>query len=78
MFMDTSQEYLYRTVALATGGWAAGPWQRGRSRGRSKITTCDDDNDDDITTVYTHAHLPQYTFYTVSSSLSIHPLSHTL
>uniref|UniRef100_A0A3B4TAI5 Usherin n=1 Tax=Seriola dumerili TaxID=41447 RepID=A0A3B4TAI5_SERDU len=27
-------EYLYRFVALAAGGWAAGPWQRGRSRGR--------------------------------------------
>uniref|UniRef100_A0A3Q4AAY9 Uncharacterized protein n=1 Tax=Mola mola TaxID=94237 RepID=A0A3Q4AAY9_MOLML len=25
-------EYLYRFVALASGGWAAGPWQRGRSR----------------------------------------------
>ncbi|XP_029281914.1 LOW QUALITY PROTEIN: usherin [Cottoperca gobio] len=25
-------EYLYRIVALAAGGWAAGPWQRGRSR----------------------------------------------
>ncbi|CAJ1048931.1 LOW QUALITY PROTEIN: usherin [Xyrichtys novacula] len=24
-------EYLYRFVALAAGGWAAGPWQRGRS-----------------------------------------------
>ncbi|XP_078016774.1 usherin [Epinephelus lanceolatus] len=28
-------EYLYRFVALAAGGWAAGPWQRGR--GRSKV-----------------------------------------
>uniref|UniRef100_A0A4W6FW95 Usherin n=1 Tax=Lates calcarifer TaxID=8187 RepID=A0A4W6FW95_LATCA len=27
-------EYLYRFVALAAGGWASGPWQRGRSRGR--------------------------------------------
>ncbi|XP_019935888.2 usherin isoform X2 [Paralichthys olivaceus] len=27
-------EYLYRYVALAAGGLAAGPWQRGRSRGR--------------------------------------------
>ncbi|XP_008295345.1 usherin-like, partial [Stegastes partitus] len=27
-------EYLYRFVALAAGGWAAGPWQRGRSRGK--------------------------------------------
>ncbi|XP_069030560.1 usherin [Embiotoca jacksoni] len=27
-------EYLYRLVALAAGGWAAGPWQRGRSRGK--------------------------------------------
>ncbi|XP_047436500.1 usherin [Mugil cephalus] len=27
-------EYLYRSVALAAGGWAAGPWQRGRSRGK--------------------------------------------
>ncbi|XP_039982949.1 usherin [Xiphias gladius] len=26
-------EYLYRSVALAAGGWAGGPWQRGRSRG---------------------------------------------
>ncbi|XP_070842368.1 usherin [Chaetodon trifascialis] len=25
-------EYLYRFVALGAGGWAAGPWQRGRSR----------------------------------------------
>ncbi|XP_075319241.1 usherin [Odontesthes bonariensis] len=30
-------EYLYRFVALAAGGWAAGPWQRGRSR--SKVPT---------------------------------------
>ncbi|AWP01780.1 putative usherin-like [Scophthalmus maximus] len=28
-------EYLYRFVASAAGGWAAGPWQRGRSRGRA-------------------------------------------
>ncbi|KAM9860567.1 LOW QUALITY PROTEIN: usherin [Aulostomus maculatus] len=27
-------EYLYRFIALAAGGWAVGPWQRGRSRGR--------------------------------------------
>ncbi|KAK2920361.1 hypothetical protein Q8A73_002565 [Channa argus] len=27
-------EYLYRFVALAEGGWAAGPWQRGRTRGK--------------------------------------------
>ncbi|KAG7481797.1 usherin [Solea senegalensis] len=27
-------EYLYRFVALAAGGWTAGPWERGRSRGR--------------------------------------------
>ncbi|XP_074481361.1 usherin [Sebastes fasciatus] len=27
-------EYLYRFVALAAGGWAAGPWQRGRSRSK--------------------------------------------
>uniref|UniRef100_A0A3P8RYW1 Usherin n=1 Tax=Amphiprion percula TaxID=161767 RepID=A0A3P8RYW1_AMPPE len=27
-------EYLYRFVALGAGGWAAGPWQRGRSRGK--------------------------------------------
>ncbi|XP_041646715.1 usherin [Cheilinus undulatus] len=27
-------EYLYRFVALAAGGWAAGPWQRGRSHGK--------------------------------------------
>nr|XP_040024120.1 usherin isoform X2 [Gasterosteus aculeatus aculeatus] len=27
-------EYLYRFVAVAAGGWAAGPWQRGRSRGK--------------------------------------------
>ncbi|KAK2854220.1 hypothetical protein Q5P01_006881 [Channa striata] len=27
-------EYLYRFVALAAGGWAAGPWQRGRTRGK--------------------------------------------
>ncbi|KAM9408306.1 LOW QUALITY PROTEIN: usherin [Pholidichthys leucotaenia] len=27
-------EYLYRLVALGAGGWAAGPWQRGRSRGK--------------------------------------------
>uniref|UniRef100_A0A3P9BUF9 Usherin n=1 Tax=Maylandia zebra TaxID=106582 RepID=A0A3P9BUF9_9CICH len=27
-------EYLYRFVALAAGGWAAGPWERGRSRGK--------------------------------------------
>ncbi|KAG7247499.1 hypothetical protein CRUP_028892, partial [Coryphaenoides rupestris] len=26
-------EYLYRYVAVAAGGWSAGPWQRGRSRG---------------------------------------------
>nr|XP_054587843.1 usherin [Nothobranchius furzeri] len=26
-------EYLYRFVALAAGGWAASPWQRGRSHG---------------------------------------------
>uniref|UniRef100_A0A667ZN39 Usherin n=1 Tax=Myripristis murdjan TaxID=586833 RepID=A0A667ZN39_9TELE len=26
-------EYLYRYVALAAGGWAAGPWERGRSQG---------------------------------------------
>ncbi|XP_030233283.1 usherin [Gadus morhua] len=26
-------EYLYRCVAVAEGGWSAGPWQRGRSRG---------------------------------------------
>ncbi|XP_071778073.2 usherin [Centroberyx gerrardi] len=26
-------EYLYRYVALAAGGWTAGPWERGRSRG---------------------------------------------
>ncbi|KAM3876945.1 usherin [Diretmus argenteus] len=26
-------EYLYRFVALAAGGWVAGPWQRGRSQG---------------------------------------------
>nr|XP_046239587.1 usherin [Scatophagus argus] len=25
-------EYLYRFVALAAGGWTAGPWQRGRSQ----------------------------------------------
>ncbi|TDH17235.1 hypothetical protein EPR50_G00006290 [Perca flavescens] len=27
-------EYLYRLVALAAGGWAAGPWQRGRSQSK--------------------------------------------
>ncbi|XP_060897032.1 usherin [Labrus mixtus] len=27
-------EYLYRFVALAAGGWSAGPWQRGRSRSK--------------------------------------------
>ncbi|TMS13118.1 Usherin [Larimichthys crocea] len=27
-------EYLYRVVALAAGGWAVGPWQRGRSHSR--------------------------------------------
>ncbi|XP_030271338.1 usherin [Sparus aurata] len=27
-------EYLYRFVALAAGGWATGPWQRGRSRSK--------------------------------------------
>ncbi|XP_068431767.1 usherin [Clinocottus analis] len=27
-------EYLYRFVALAVGGWAAGPWQRVRSRSK--------------------------------------------
>ncbi|XP_070688414.1 usherin [Pempheris klunzingeri] len=27
-------EYLYRLVALAAGGWAAGPWQRGRTRAK--------------------------------------------
>ncbi|XP_028328840.1 usherin isoform X1 [Gouania willdenowi] len=27
-------EYLYRFVALAEGGWTAGPWQRSRSRGK--------------------------------------------
>ncbi|XP_010791101.1 usherin [Notothenia coriiceps] len=27
-------EYLYRIVALAAGGWAAGPWHRGRSRSK--------------------------------------------
>ncbi|KAM6942982.1 usherin [Xenentodon cancila] len=27
-------EYLYRFVALAAGGWASSPWQRGRSRGQ--------------------------------------------
>lgn len=32
----TIQEYLYRFVALAAGGWAAGPWQRGRSRSKGK------------------------------------------
>lgn len=32
----TSEEYLYRFVALAAGGWAAGPWQRGRSRSKGK------------------------------------------
>lgn len=32
----TFQEYLYRYVALAAGGWAAGPWQRGRSRSTGK------------------------------------------
>lgn len=30
--IHTFIEYLYRFVALAAGGWAAGPWQRGRSR----------------------------------------------
>ncbi|XP_044201958.1 usherin [Thunnus albacares] len=30
-------EYLYRIVALAAGGWAAGPWQRGRSRGKVPV-----------------------------------------
>ncbi|XP_074522167.1 usherin [Halichoeres trimaculatus] len=29
--LQSFTEYLYRVVALATGGWAAGPWQRGRS-----------------------------------------------
>ncbi|KAM3624776.1 uncharacterized protein V6R79_001428 [Siganus canaliculatus] len=28
-------EYLYRIVALAAGGWATGPWQRGRSRSKA-------------------------------------------
>ncbi|XP_013887083.1 usherin, partial [Austrofundulus limnaeus] len=28
-------EYLYRIIALAAGGWAASPWQRGRSRGKA-------------------------------------------
>ncbi|CAL8379075.1 unnamed protein product [Arctogadus glacialis] len=28
-----SPEYLYRCVAVAEGGWSAGPWERGRSRG---------------------------------------------
>lgn len=32
----TIEEYLYRFVALAAGGWAAGPWQRGRSRSKGK------------------------------------------
>uniref|UniRef100_A0AAV2LNE7 Usherin n=1 Tax=Knipowitschia caucasica TaxID=637954 RepID=A0AAV2LNE7_KNICA len=27
-------EYFYRYVALGTGGWSVGPWQRGRSQGR--------------------------------------------
>ncbi|XP_059204973.1 usherin [Centropristis striata] len=27
-------EYLYRFVALAAGGWATGPWQRGRSQSK--------------------------------------------
>ncbi|XP_077569166.1 usherin [Stigmatopora nigra] len=27
-------EYLYRIIALGTGGWAASPWQRGRSYGK--------------------------------------------
>lgn len=34
----TFQEYLYRFVALAAGGWAAGPWQRGRSRSKGKTS----------------------------------------
>lgn len=36
-----TQEYLYRFVALATGGWTAGPWQRGRSRGTGKLCVCE-------------------------------------
>ncbi|XP_077419247.1 usherin isoform X1 [Vanacampus margaritifer] len=28
-------EYLYRIIALGTGGWAASPWQRGRSCGKA-------------------------------------------
>nr|XP_061796460.1 usherin-like [Nerophis lumbriciformis] len=31
-------EYLYRIVALGAGGWAASPWQRGRSRGKVPST----------------------------------------
>nr|XP_057944950.1 usherin isoform X3 [Doryrhamphus excisus] len=31
-------EYLYRFIALGAGGWAASPWQRGRSRGRVPST----------------------------------------
>lgn len=27
-------------MALAAGGWAAGPWERGRSRGKGKISLC--------------------------------------
>lgn len=34
----TFQEYLYRFVALAAGGWATGPWQRGRSRSKGKMS----------------------------------------
>lgn len=34
-----TQEYLYRFVAVATGGWAAGPWQRSRSRGKGRVCT---------------------------------------
>lgn len=34
----TYQEYLYRFVALASGGWATGPWQRGRSRSKGKTS----------------------------------------
>ncbi|KAF7211777.1 usherin-like [Nothobranchius furzeri] len=32
-FICLFPEYLYRFVALAAGGWAASPWQRGRSHG---------------------------------------------
>ncbi|CAL8404780.1 unnamed protein product, partial [Boreogadus saida] len=30
-------EYLYRCVAVAEGGWSAGPWERGRSRGTGSV-----------------------------------------